>query len=64
MTKITADISSYIKAGNIMVDKDQVLRPTPEQVKRITEFQEHLTDSFLNVEKAKKAFDTNKRKKV
>lgn len=46
MTKITVDIHSYIGQNKIKVEHD-VLRPTPDQVKLISDFQEKLMNNFL-----------------
>lgn len=60
MTKITVGIASYIQHQKIKVENN-VIRPTPEQVREITKFQERLTNNFLQ---NKTPLDKKKKKKA
>jgi hypothetical protein len=56
LTQISVDVESYIRQNKILVDDKNVLRPTPDQVQRISDFQQHLTDKFTG----KKSLDKKK----
>lgn len=55
LTQISVDINSYIGQNKIKVEKD-VLRPTPEQIQIISDFQAKLTKKF----ESGKKFDKKK----